>query len=275
MKVICAGFPKTGTKSMAMALRELGYNSVHDFEEHYNYNLDNYVDYFEGRLEAKELMALYKDVDVVVDQPACTMWNIFFEAYPEAKVILMVRDSPEVWFQSYTKMLNYYADNFKVWYELWKPLLSRTYAKLYKLHRHNLIMSTNMPDIANWFDKSRHIEPIWTSKYLLHNAAVMQLVPPDQLLVYRVGEGWPRLCEFLGKEVPGRSFPKENVGGAKGATIVDKMVDFDVFQQADREVQRSVRIITGSAALMALLGIAAIYDKKFGLGSLLNVKKFW
>ena len=33
MKIICAGFPKTGTKSMAMALRELGY-SVHDTEEH-------------------------------------------------------------------------------------------------------------------------------------------------------------------------------------------------------------------------------------------------
>ena len=33
MKIICAGFPKTGTKSMAAALRELGY-SVHDFEEH-------------------------------------------------------------------------------------------------------------------------------------------------------------------------------------------------------------------------------------------------
>ena len=33
MKVICAGFPKTGTKSLAMALRELGY-SVYDTEEH-------------------------------------------------------------------------------------------------------------------------------------------------------------------------------------------------------------------------------------------------
>ena len=32
MKIICAGFPKTGTKSMAMALRELGYENVHDFE---------------------------------------------------------------------------------------------------------------------------------------------------------------------------------------------------------------------------------------------------
>ena len=41
MKIICAGFPKTGTKSMANALASLGY-SVHDFEEHLEYN------FFEG-----------------------------------------------------------------------------------------------------------------------------------------------------------------------------------------------------------------------------------
>ena len=33
MKIICAGFPKTGTKSMATALRQLGY-TVNDFPEH-------------------------------------------------------------------------------------------------------------------------------------------------------------------------------------------------------------------------------------------------
>ena len=33
MKITCAGFPKTGTKSMATALRQLGY-SVNDFPEH-------------------------------------------------------------------------------------------------------------------------------------------------------------------------------------------------------------------------------------------------
>ena len=38
MKIICAGFPKTGTKSMASALSSLGY-SVHDFEEHLEHNL--------------------------------------------------------------------------------------------------------------------------------------------------------------------------------------------------------------------------------------------
>ena len=59
MKVICAGFPKTGTKSMALALRELGY-SVHDYEEHLHLNLDHYLDYFEGRADVAHVVARYQ-----------------------------------------------------------------------------------------------------------------------------------------------------------------------------------------------------------------------
>ena len=36
MKVIVAGFSKTGTKSMCAALRELGYK-VYDVEEHFRF----------------------------------------------------------------------------------------------------------------------------------------------------------------------------------------------------------------------------------------------
>lgn len=51
----------------------------------------------------------------------------------------------------------------------------------------------------------------------LHSvASYYQLVPADQLLVFQVGEGWERLCQFLEKEVPDIPFPMENVGGNKG-----------------------------------------------------------
>ena len=88
MKVICAGFPKTGTKSMANALRRLGY-SVHDFEEHLEYNLENYVDFIEGRRGEEVFLEMYRDVDAVVDMPACTLVNIILKQFPDSKVILM------------------------------------------------------------------------------------------------------------------------------------------------------------------------------------------
>ena len=70
---------------MALALRELGF-SVHDFEEHLQFNLDNYLDFFEGRLGEEVFLEMYKDVDVVVDQPACTLWNIIRRQFPDVKV---------------------------------------------------------------------------------------------------------------------------------------------------------------------------------------------
>ena len=85
MKIICAGFPKTGTKSMANALASLGY-SVHDFEEHLEYNLDNYLDFFEGRVGSEIFTDMYSSVDAVLDQPSCNLANILLQQFPDAKV---------------------------------------------------------------------------------------------------------------------------------------------------------------------------------------------
>ena len=108
MKVICAGFPKTGTKSMAAALRQLGYGNVHDFEESLEYNLDNYLDFLEGRVDDTVFKTMYKDVDAVVDNPACCIWSNIAKHFPDAKIILMVRDNEDIWFNSFNNMLQYY-----------------------------------------------------------------------------------------------------------------------------------------------------------------------
>ena len=57
-------------------------------------------------------------------------------------------------------------------------------------------------------------------QYRRHNAAVKAVVPAAQLLVYRVGEGWEPLCQFLETEVPPLPFPHENKAGQAG-NIVD------------------------------------------------------
>lgn len=50
MKVICAGPMKTGTKSLSMALKILGY-SVYDFPEQFYILGDNYKKVFAGTAE--------------------------------------------------------------------------------------------------------------------------------------------------------------------------------------------------------------------------------
>ncbi|KAG1240616.1 hypothetical protein G6F68_017486 [Rhizopus microsporus] len=43
-----------------------------------------------------------------------------------------------------------------------------------------------------------------------HIEEVKRHVPSDRLLVMELGEGWDRLCQFLGKEVHKVPYPKTN-----------------------------------------------------------------
>ena len=49
-----------------------------------------------------------------------------------------------------------------------------------------------------------------------YNKQVRELANPDNLLVHQLGEGWDRLCAFLGKNVPNTEYPNnDEVRGTK------------------------------------------------------------
>ena len=83
-------------------------------------------------------------------------------------------------------------------------------------------------------------------------------MPQDQLLVYRVGDGWGSLCEFLGHDVPDKDFPHENKAGTRD-TISGKYVKFSVFSRGNREVNISLLKIFAVSSL--IFGI--FFCKKF------------
>ena len=101
---------------------------------------------------------------------------------------------------------------------------------------------------------------LWMDQYERHNAAVRALVSDDQLLVYRVGEGWERLCQFLGKDVPHEQFPHENrADGEQSQAIQYQYVKFDVFQRANREAALS----TVGLTLLSVSLFSVLYNFKF------------
>ena len=89
----------------------------------------------------------------------------------------------------------------------------------------------------------------------MHNAAVIQLVPPQQLLVFKVGEGWDRLCQFLDKPVPAKPFPRENVGGQTG-NVMDQLQEFKTKKNIQDEVRRSFTLV--GACMAAFIGLGAV-----------------
>ena len=79
------------------------------------------------------------------------------------------------------------------------------------------------------------------------------MVPSSHLLVYKVGEGWDRLCHFLELQVPTVPFPHENKAGQAG-NIVEKYLQFGIFRQAEGEVRRSLVTVSFSLAVTVLAG---------------------
>ena len=87
MKVVCSGFPKTGTKSLATALRVLG-NKVFDFEEQYFYLGEEFMRFCEQGWTTDDIRNLYKDADVVTNVQGNLFWEKILKAYPDVKVRL-------------------------------------------------------------------------------------------------------------------------------------------------------------------------------------------
>ena len=58
MKLLCAGYAKTGTKSCSAALRKLGYN-VADIAECYEHFVDIWIQYIEGNATIEDVIAEY------------------------------------------------------------------------------------------------------------------------------------------------------------------------------------------------------------------------
>ena len=103
MKIICAGYGKTGTKSIAKALRHLGF-TVFDWEEQTFDFLDHWVDVFQNGVKP-DVKRVYQNADVCVDIPGYFFFEEILEAFPDCKVILSVREE-DSWIESVVRQLD-------------------------------------------------------------------------------------------------------------------------------------------------------------------------
>ncbi len=202
MQVIGAGFGRTGTMSMQAALEILGYRCYHmkEVTEHAGH-LQAWHDLVADRA-AMDWHALFADFEATVDFPACIYYRELLEAFPEAKVVLNVRDADR-WFDSFLT-LQQTTDQFRV------------FRFIPRARRFLDFVDTLLPKVfTDPRDRSRCIEV-----FERHNREVQEHVPADRLLVFRVQDGWEPLCRFLGRDVPtGVAFPHLNEGKATLETL--------------------------------------------------------
>ncbi|CAK8677546.1 unnamed protein product [Clavelina lepadiformis] len=285
MKVIAAGFSKTGTKSMFLALSELGYN-VYDFHDHFWHHCDQWSKIYSsstgGTIE--DFKEMYESVDAVTDAPPYLFWEEILQAFPDAKktgdrmvslepdpknqcsdhlghrwltcltykVILTTRDEEE-WYQSVLGQNKVMKRNYI--YQVMQ-ILSPTGWKYYKFFRDTMTCLSGLR-MRHPFDLMFVKNEMQVRKcFRQHQEYCKQNCPPEKLFAYDVRQGWAPLCKFLGKEIPDKPFPHENVAG----NIVDNLM---AKHPALIRIQREMKVTVALISFALIFGSYKIYKNGF------------
>lgn len=176
IKVFVIGFHKTGTTTMENALEELGYNVC-------GLRPDLLED-----LKQKNYSRIYKIIskyDGFQDNP----WPLFYEFLDKnienSKFILTVRD-PEKWLRS---IMNHCRDR-----------------------------STPMREYIYGIGNPSGNEKIYFNRLMKHNLEVNKYFNGRNNFIefnLEKGDGWEKLCDFLGEKRPNTDFPHANRGTFK------------------------------------------------------------
>ncbi len=211
LKVIGAGMGRTGTTSLKAALETLLKGPCFHFLEYKS--RPELMDSWRSLIDTMPLRSdpeTFRDVPIsewetvmpgyvaCVDEPASYYWKKLSEVFPEALVILSIRDT-DSWLASMASIEKSFEEELK------KPELLTPERR--KFHD---FLDAIYPPLDP--EQSSEIERAF---FDAHNRRVMQHAErnPDfkrRFLVWRVQEGWEPLCKALGLPVPDVPFPHKN-----------------------------------------------------------------
>jgi hypothetical protein len=115
-------------------------------------------------------------------------------------VILTNRD-PEKWWKSYNESLGHIWRSKRIWLATW--LDPRHFGTVIPFGRRCVELALKGAVGATNKEQAK-------ACFIEHYAKVRRTVPKEKLLEYQVGEGWGRLCAFLGDAIPELDFPRTN-----------------------------------------------------------------
>ncbi|MEO3892707.1 sulfotransferase family protein [Nonomuraea sp. B5E05] len=212
VKVIGAGFPRTGTSSMKAALERLGFGPVYHMFDVLTRtgHVERWLPVTDGKtLNWPEVLQGYESTQ---DWPASHFWREQAEAYPEAKVVLTVRD-PHRWYASMQVLISEGPGR-----ELPAELPEQAAAFFGAMARFGPVLNHIGRSAfgAGWhFNGGMPDDAVAVAAFHRHLQAVRSTIPADRLLIFDVREGWEPLCRFLGVEVPDEPFPHLNESGCR------------------------------------------------------------
>jgi len=194
LEVIGAGFGRTGTHSLGLALERLGFGpcyNIHEVDKNpghqeiWNHAMDGMP------VNWHSLFGAYKST---VEWPGVAFFEEILQQFPDASVVLTLRDA-ESWYES---VQNTVFDSLE---------LSAHNPDPDKRQSHNLTRRLILDHTfgGRYWEKEYAIEV-----YRNHMQRVREVVPGVRLLQFDVRDGWKPLCDFLKKSIPAEPFPRVN-----------------------------------------------------------------
>ncbi len=186
LKVVGAGFGRTGTSSLKQALTQLGVGDVYHMFELYKQP-------HHGKLWYSQPPAwdeIFRGYSAALDWPAVYFYAELARLNPDAKVVLTTRDAEE-------------------WYD-------SAYATVWQRRAERIakgICGSSISDVIIWEGtfNGRFLDREYAiDVYNQHIDEVRRTIPKHRLLEYDIHDGWGPLCEFLGFPVPDTPFPNIN-----------------------------------------------------------------
>jgi hypothetical protein len=195
LKVIGAGFGRTGTASLKAALEMLGFGPCYHMFEVYKDPGHAALWHAAADGEPIDWHTLFEGYQSAVDWPAAYFWRGLAGLYGDAKVILSDRD-PESWHASVS------ATILPSMMSELPPGAEPHRVAARQMARHVVVHRTFEDRLA---DRDHAIDV-----YRQHRKNVTETIAPDRLLVHQSKDGWGPLCEFLEVCVPDAPYPRSN-----------------------------------------------------------------
>ena len=192
LSVVGAGFGRTGTLSLKLALEQLGFAPCHHMVEVFGNPDQVPVWHAAARGEKVDWDALLAGYRASVDWPSCHFWRELAAHYPDAKVILSTRD-PQRWYKSISETIFRVMDN--------PPPPAGPGQTVLGMAKYIVQEKT----FGGRTDEAHVLDVL-----ARHEAEVKRAIAPERLLAFDVAEGWEPLCRFLGAAVPEGAFPRTN-----------------------------------------------------------------
>lgn len=187
LRVVGAGLGRTGTMSLKIALERLLGAPCYHMSEVFRHPEHIRAWHAAARGDMPDWEKLFEGFAATVDWPAASFWPELSRAFPNAIVLLSVRD-PQAWWESASQTIFPSVEEAPrdAWYEMVHDLMAARFTT--ELH-----------------DRAAAI-----AAFERHNAEVRKAVPRARLLEWTAADGWEPLCKALGIPVPQEPFPRAN-----------------------------------------------------------------